>query len=243
MQQRLPSLRDEPIAFAHRGARAVAPENTIDAFLLALRLGANGLESDVWLTADGVPVLDHDGVVRRLGRKVPISSVGRDKLPDHVPTVSDMLAACGTGYEFSVDVKDAAAAGPFVSAVHSAGFDPSRVWLCHWDHATVLDLRRDHPEVRIVDSTRLARIKEGPERRMAALAQAGVDAINMHHTDWNGGLATMAHRFGLQAFAWDAQQPRVLANLLAMGMDAVYSDHVDRMVDSYAQIVGHAPRR
>ena len=70
MQQRLPSLLDHPIAFAHRGARAHAPENTIEAFKLGLRLGATGLESDVWLTADGIPVLDHDGVVRA-GPAVP----------------------------------------------------------------------------------------------------------------------------------------------------------------------------
>src|SRR5262249_9005601 len=43
VQQRLPSLLDPPIAFAHRGARAHAPENTIEAFRLALRLGATGL--------------------------------------------------------------------------------------------------------------------------------------------------------------------------------------------------------
>src|SRR6185436_7833703 len=55
-----PSLLDPPIGFAHRGARAHAPENTLDAFALALRLGATGLETDLWLTADGIPVLDHD---------------------------------------------------------------------------------------------------------------------------------------------------------------------------------------
>ena len=55
MQQRLPALLDRPIGFAHRGARAHAPENTIEAFTLAFRLGATGLESDVWLTADGCP--------------------------------------------------------------------------------------------------------------------------------------------------------------------------------------------
>ena len=65
VQQRLPSRLDPPIGFAHRGAKAHAPENTIAAFQLALRLGATGLESDVWLTAEGIPVLDHDGVVRR----------------------------------------------------------------------------------------------------------------------------------------------------------------------------------
>ena len=42
VQQRLPSLLDDPIAFGHRGARAHAPENTLAAFELALNLGANG---------------------------------------------------------------------------------------------------------------------------------------------------------------------------------------------------------
>ena len=41
------------IGFAHRGASADARENTLEAFRLALELGATGLESDVWLTADG----------------------------------------------------------------------------------------------------------------------------------------------------------------------------------------------
>ena len=63
MPTRLPSLQHPPIGFAHRGARAHAPENTIEAFTLALRLGATGLESDVWSTADGEAVLDHDGVI------------------------------------------------------------------------------------------------------------------------------------------------------------------------------------
>ena len=70
---RLPSLRRPPIGFAHRGARANAPENTLEAFRLAVRLGATGLESDVWRTADGVAVLDHDGVVRAGLRRVPIA--------------------------------------------------------------------------------------------------------------------------------------------------------------------------
>ena len=62
MSPRLPPLRSPQLLFAHRGARAHAPENTLEAFTLGLRLGANGLESDVWLTADGQAVLDHDGL-------------------------------------------------------------------------------------------------------------------------------------------------------------------------------------
>ena len=59
-----PPLLDSAVLFAHRGARAHAPEYPLEAFTLGLRLGATGLESDVWLTADGVAVLDHDTVDR-----------------------------------------------------------------------------------------------------------------------------------------------------------------------------------
>ena len=92
MQQRLTALRDPPIAFAHRGARAHARENTLAAFQLALRLGATGLESDVWLTADGVPVLDHDGVVRAGLRTRPIGTLARAELPPHIPSLAELYA-------------------------------------------------------------------------------------------------------------------------------------------------------
>ena len=45
------------------------------------------------------------------------------------------------------------------------------------------------------------------------------------------------HRFGVLCFGWDAQQPRVLNELLDMGIDAVYSDHVDRMRDALDKLV------
>ena len=48
------------LIFAHRGARLTAPENTEVAFQLAAELGADGIELDVRLTADGVAVIHHD---------------------------------------------------------------------------------------------------------------------------------------------------------------------------------------
>ena len=79
-------------------------------------------------------------------------------------------------------------------------------------------------------------MRKGPERRAADLAAAGIDAVNMHATDWTLGLTTLFHRFERCAFAWDAQHSRVLEALLGMGVDAVYSDHVDRMVDALEQV-------
>ncbi|MDQ4070092.1 MAG: glycerophosphodiester phosphodiesterase, partial [Actinomycetota bacterium] len=94
-----------PIAFAHRGGRAHARDNTVEAFKLALRLGATGLESDVWLTADGAPVLDHDGKVKVGLRSRPIASLPRSALPPHVPTLEDLYGDCGMAFELSLDVK------------------------------------------------------------------------------------------------------------------------------------------
>ncbi len=232
-------MLDRPIAFAHRGARAYAPENTVDAFELAVKLGATGLESDVWLTQEGDPVLDHDGVVRRRGRKVPFAALARTELPSHVPSLVELLGVAGATQHVSLDLKDPAA-GPAVIAATIA-HDPDllpRMWLCAPDHVTLVPLRELAPAVRLLESTRLARIAEGPERRAARLAAARIDGINLHHTDWNGGLVSLFHRFGLVAFGWDLQHEHVLRPALRMGLDAVYSDVVDLMVDVYRDELG-----
>jgi glycerophosphoryl diester phosphodiesterase len=230
------SLLRPPLGFAHRGARAHARENTLDAFRLALRLGAPGLESDVWLTSDGVPVLDHDGVVRAGLRRHRITTLRRDQLPAHIPSLADLYEACGHAYHLSLDIKDVAAAPRVIAVAGEAGGDAvGRLWLCHPDWEQAAAWRALSDDVKLVDSTRLRRIREGPERRAATLAEVGVDGINMHAADWTGGLTTLFHRFERLAFAWDAQFDRVLQSLLEMGCDAVYSDHVDRMVDALKQ--------
>ena len=230
-----PLLRP-PIGFAHRGARAHAPENTLEAFRLALRLGATGLETDAWLTADGQVVLDHDGVVRRGVRRRPLAAVGRSQLPASVPTLDELYADCGTDFQLSVDVKDPAAAERVVAVARAAGADAvGRLWLCHPDWEQVAQWRSLADGVRLVNSTRLRAMRHGPERRAAQLAAAAVDAVNLPYGDWTGGLTTLFHRFERYAFAWDAQHERMLDELLGMGVDAVYSDHVDRMVDALAR--------
>lgn len=235
MQQRLPSLIDPPIAFAHRGARAYAPENTIESFQLALRLGATGLESDVWITSDGVAVLDHDGVVRRRGRKIPISESPRSTLPRHIPSLAEMLDQVPGDFHLSLDVKDPQALHATLDSVRLVKpAAESNLWLCHHDWKLVGSWR-PLTVAKLVDSTRLSRLKEGPERRAAQLHEAGIDCINMHHTDWNGGLVTLFHRFEILALGWDMQQNYVLDECLRMGIDGVFSDYTDRMVDAFSR--------
>src|SRR5258708_39992946 len=54
-----------PLIIAHRGASGLAAENTLAAFRLAIALGADGVEMDVQLSADGAPVIMHDLRVNR----------------------------------------------------------------------------------------------------------------------------------------------------------------------------------
>jgi len=233
MQQRLPSLLKEPILFAHRGASAYAPENTLESFALALKLGATGLESDIWVTRDGVLVLDHDGVVKSRLRSKPISEFDRSALPSHIPSLEQLLQYCGTQYQLSLDIKDPVVFKTIEKTV--SNIDESmleRMWLCHPSSELLINKRDSIASCKLVDSTRLAKIKEGPERRAANLAAGGIEVCNMHHTDWNGGLVALFHRFNIVTFGWDMQHESVLENGIRMGLDGVFSDWPDRMIEA-----------
>ena len=113
-----------------------------------------------------------------------------------------------------------------------------RLWLCHPDVDELARLRPYDETVRLVNSTRLSRMKEGPERRAANLSGLGIDAVNLHHTDWTGGLTTLFHRFRRVCFGWDLQFEHQLRPALRMGIDGVFSDHVDVMVDAFRAELG-----
>jgi glycerophosphoryl diester phosphodiesterase len=235
MSPTYPTLSLPAILFAHRGARAHAPENTLEAFRLAVRLGATGLESDVWRTADGAAVLDHDGVVGGMFRRRRIAEAERAALPEHIPTLDELYEACGADQDLSLDVKDAEAVDAVLEAAGRAGA-VARLWLCHPDLEVLASWRERSGPARLVHSTRVAAMERGPEQHAARLRELGVDAVNLHQSEWTAGSVALYHRFGRYCLGWDAQQPRMITSLLAMGIDGIFSDHVDRMVDGAAAI-------
>lgn len=198
--------------------------------MLALRLGATGLESDVWVTADGAAVLDHDGLVRRGLRRTAVSDLAREELPDHVPTLAELYAACGPAPELSLDVKDPGAVDEVLRSARAAAA-VEHLWLCHPDLDLLTSWRERSDAVKLVHSTRLAAIRGTPEHHAARLRELRIDAVNLHHSEWSGGMVALYHRFRRLTLGWDAQHERVLRALLATGIDGVYSDHVDRMVE------------
>src|SRR5918997_5118102 len=86
-------IDDWPVNLAHRGASSLAPENTIEAFRIALEAGAGGLELDVHMTRDGHIVVIHDATV--------------DRTTSGTGAVSEMtldeLRGPDAGYNFSPD--------------------------------------------------------------------------------------------------------------------------------------------
>ena len=213
-----------PLGFAHRGASAHAPENSMRAFRLALAMGASGIETDVWMTADGVPVLHHGPALRRR----PIGEMPAGDLPPWLPRLSDLYDGCGTDFELSVDLKDGRSAEAVLDVARAAGHDLTRLWLCGGVQGP-LSWRTVDPTVRLVAGVDPRQAQPWPEH-LERLRAGGIDAVNVRRRRWSKALVDSVHGAGLLAFGWDAQSTRRIRALVALGCDAVYSDHVDRMV-------------
>ncbi len=215
---------DRPLLrFAHRGA-PVPPqrENTLAAFAAAVRAGAEGLESDVWLTADGVPVLLH-GAGRVRGR--PINALRRDELPGQIPSLEQLWQRLGNGFDLALDMSAPEAAGAVVKlACRYGALD--RLWLTYWRLPRMAAWRRRWPELRLVYATMFG-VPLLLFRRVAArCAAAGVDAVNLHHRLIHGATAQIAHDSGLRLFAWGLRHERQLLRAARLGVDAVFLDDV-----------------
>lgn len=235
MQERIAPLLEQQICFAHRGARAHIRENTLESFDLAVRLGASGIESDTWITGDGVPVLDHDGVVKGRLRSKPIGLVNQIDLPNWIPSLHQMYERIGNRHHISLDIKDINSFDAVVNVIQAYG-DLNKTWICHPDINQLIYWKEMHPTIKLVHSTRLKALSNGPERHAAQLRELGIATINMPFTDWNGGLVALFHRFNILCFGWNLQFPEVILTGLRMGLDAIYSDWPDRASDALEQL-------
>jgi len=219
-----------PLTFAHRGASADEPENTLPAFRVALQLGARGLESDARLSGDGEVVLVHGAVAHQGWRRRRVAqSTAADLAVLDVPRLADLYAELGTDFELSLDIYDPAAGTALVEVAAAAGA-VDRLWLCSSKLPLLEKLGQLAPAAHLVHSIRRRNVDVPLERHAAHVAEVGIDVVNMHRSDWTAGLVGLFHRFDVLAFAWDAQEVRHLRAMLAMGVDGLYSDHVARMV-------------
>jgi len=198
---------------------------------LALRLGATGLESDTWITRDGIAVLDHDGVVKGRIRNKAIDQFDKDDLPQWIPSLAELYQQCGSEMHISLDIKDTKSMAAVISTIAEIGL-PSKTWLCHPDLHFLESWVGRVDGCNLVHSTRLKSMVKGPERHAATLRDLGISTVNMPFSDWNGGLVALFHRFGIFGFGWNLQFPEVLVAGMRMGLDGIFSDWPDRATDA-----------
>lgn len=215
--------------FGHRGASAHARENTLAAFDLAAAQGADGVELDVRLTADGALAVHHDPDVDGLG---PVAQLDRSMLPEWVPCLDDVMAwAQRAGLALNVEIKNlpdephfdpgetlaaavAAAAASFSGEVIVSSFNP----------AALSRVRDEKPSV----ATGWLTLPTWDQHRALERAAAeGHAAIHPHHLSVNAELCQAAHEAGLRVNTWTVDDPERMVWLAGAGVDSVITNAPD----------------
>jgi glycerophosphoryl diester phosphodiesterase len=246
-----------PWLVAHRGGSLVAPENTLDAFGVAAKLGADAIETDVRLSADGVVFVFHDEDAARLtGEPGTIEARGTAEIARldaafsfttdggltfplrgkgvRVPTLAEALARFPR-MRFSIDAKtdDAALAESLARTIRVAGAE-KRVCVGSFFDSQARRLGALLPGV-----CRFLPRRAGALHVLAAkiglpgsLCPAGWDLAAIPRRSSGLAVATPRvvrhfHRLGIPVHVWTIDDEREMRALLALGVDGIISDRPD----------------
>ena len=240
------STRAAVRVLAHRGFAAphgLGDENTLPAFAEALRAGADILESDVRVTADGVPVLLHDAEFLPAGEQTPraihataFAQLAGLPLPGGatMPGLAEALAAFPEAH-WNLDVKEAQAERPIASAVLRAGA-AERVLISSFSSA-----RRRRTLASIGPGARTsASVPEAVAILLAAAAGGaglarlarGMDAVQLPETGVGGRLLTplvieRIRATNTEVHVWTVNDPERMRHWIAAGVDGLITDRTD----------------
>jgi len=218
-----------PLVIAHRGASAEKPENTLAAFRRALARGADGLELDVRLTRDGVPVVFHDATLRRLtgapGRLATRSWRELKKLrvrgAGSIPRLADVLALVRGRAVVQIELKRGTTVAPVVRVIRrarAAGW----VILASFETGLVRRARRLAPEI----PRMLIAKGRSPDKLLRTMTALGAAGLSLHHhAVRNRALVTRIHRQGGTVWCWTVNTAPAMRRLAARGVDAILSDN------------------
>jgi glycerophosphoryl diester phosphodiesterase len=242
-----------PLVFAHRGGRALGPENTVVAFDLGMAAGADGLEFDVHLAADGRVVVIHDPTLERsttaVGEVHTYTSAelaamnasprfGIDlELPWHgaqagLPTLDEVL---GRYPQASVIIEmkgERPELGPaVVEAVRRAGAEP-RVCLGSFSSAVLAAARQTGPELATSASRQEA--LRALQRSWIGLSPGSVAYKAFQVPERAGRLRVVSRRFvravhraGCAVHVWTVNDEPDMQRLFDWGVDGIITDRPD----------------
>lgn len=229
-----------PLIIAHRGARKEAPENTIPAFARAIELGADGIEFDVLLTRDKVPVVTHNDDLSILTnhkgfvRDMPLAAIKSLSAGFQIPTLAEALGAireCNIlaiaeikaqpGLHAEVaeiigrTIRDFGLRGPFM--ISSSSLQILR------------ELKHSHPKI---PRALIIRKKSFSFLHSYFFARlAGVSAIHPCLAAMSDGMVRRARGLRMQIAAWTANTPDDFERCLALGVDGIITDDVSAARD------------
>jgi glycerophosphoryl diester phosphodiesterase len=220
-----------PLVWAHRGCPTEAPENTLAAFAAAVDAGADGVEFDVQLSRDGVPVVIHDETLDRttdghgpVGAHTAAQLAALDAgAGAGVPTLADVLDLLApTRLGVNIELKNSVVAYPgleqaVLAAVAAAGLG-ERVVLSSFSAASVGRLAR-------LTDLEVALVYSRPWPRPLALAtELGARAVHPARRLVYPGLVAAARRRGLAVRPWVVNDAGALRRLARVGVDGVFTD-------------------
>lgn len=224
-----------PAVWAHRGASAAFPENTLEAFAGAIAMGADGIELDVRRTADGALAVHHDAALAD-GRT--IVRLRADELPAFVPSLDAALEAC-VGVTVNIEIKNV----PI-----DPDYDPEETVAARV--AELIAERGLHGSV-IVSSFSLAAIDavHNSDNRIptawltlpnydqgqavASAAERGHRALHPEYTAVTPAVVAAAHDAGLALNTWTVDDPAEMARLAVLGVDAIVTNVPDVAIATY----------
>jgi glycerophosphoryl diester phosphodiesterase len=247
---------------AHRGGAALAPENSLTAFRGALALGADALELDVHLSADGEPVVIHDATLERtttghgavgdatLAQLRALQLKARDGgvTPDTVPTLAEVLdLAAPSAAEVLPEIKTAGGGRRYpgieekVLALLGARRFGERATIQAFDEVTIRRLHELDPAQRamlLVSPRRLETARAEPPEAVRWASAVGASDLGLDHRTIDARVVAAARSARVRLSAWTVNAEPDLRRMLDLGVDVVMSDQPDLAL----RLAGRAPR-
>lgn len=222
------------LALAHRGDWSAAPENTLAAFAAAERAGADMIELDVRLTADGGVAVLHDPTLDRVWDDPrAVAAVALDELralcaDGHaIPTLAEALAAISI--PVMVDYTLADVVEPALEAIDAAGA-LERVLFAGGNVDGHRRIRELAPSARIA----LTWTDEGAPP-FSLLEELDAEFYNPHWQLLTPAVVDELHQRGLSVSAWTVDDPAAMRRVLDAGADAVTTNRIATLVELLAE--------
>ena len=218
------------LVIAHRGASAEKPENTLAAFRRALALGVDGIELDVQVTRDGVPVVFHDATLRRLtgqpGRLAGKTWAEQKKLRVHgtgrIPRLADVLALVRGRAIVQIELKRGAVVAPVVRAIQ-------RAKAARWVNLASFEPELVRAAARLAPAVSRTLISEGcvgAETLLRQMTAARASGLSLHHSAVRSrAFVGRIHRRGATLWCWTVNDARTAHRLAGWGVDGLLSDN------------------